>query len=64
MYAVLFDIDGTLLLTAGAGMKAFAAAFAELFEVQQLLGDVPFAGRSDRAIAPGVDAHSWHRADC
>jgi phosphoglycolate phosphatase-like HAD superfamily hydrolase len=51
MYAVLFDIDGTLLLTAGAGMKAFAAAFAELFEVQQLLGDVPFAGRSDRAIA-------------
>ena len=51
MYAVLFDIDGTLLLTAGAGMKAFAAAFAELFEVRELSGDVPFAGRSDRAIA-------------
>jgi phosphoglycolate phosphatase-like HAD superfamily hydrolase len=51
MYAVLFDIDGTLLLTAGAGMKAFAAAFAELFEVRQLSGDIPFAGRSDRAIA-------------
>ncbi len=51
MYAVLFDIDGTLLLTAGAGMKAFAAAFADLFEVRELTGDVPFAGRSDRAIA-------------
>ncbi len=50
MYAVLFDIDGTLLLTAGAGMKAFAAVFAELFEVTELSGDVPFAGRSDRAI--------------
>lgn len=69
MYAVLFDIDGTLLLTAGAGMKAFAAAFAELFEVRGLSGDVPFAGRSDRAIAlelmrvHGVEpsAEHWHQ---
>jgi len=69
MYAVLFDIDGTLLLTAGAGTKAFAAAFAELFDVPDLSGDVPFAGRSDRAIAQefmrlhGIeptDEH-WHR---
>lgn len=51
MYAVLFDIDGTLLLTDGAGQRAFAAAFAELFDVAEMSSEVPFAGRSDRAIA-------------
>lgn len=51
MYAVLFDIDGTLLQTGGAGQLAFAETFAAEFGVQQLSGSVPFAGRSDRAIA-------------
>lgn len=51
MYAVLFDIDGTLIQTGGAGQLAFAEAFAELFGVSELSGAVPFAGRSDRAIA-------------
>jgi phosphoglycolate phosphatase len=69
MYAVLFDIDGTLLLTAGAGLKAFAAAFAELFGLDSFTSKVPFAGRSDRAIAldlmrlHGIEpsAENWHR---
>jgi phosphoglycolate phosphatase len=69
MYSVLFDIDGTLILTAGAGMQAFAAAFAELFDVHKLSGDVPFAGRSDRAIALELmqthevepTAENWHQ---
>ena len=47
MYAVLFDIDGTLVSTGGAGRLAFAAEFG----VPELSGAVPFAGRSDRAIA-------------
>lgn len=51
MYAILFDIDGTLILTGGAGQRAFARAFRELFDVAELTGAVPFAGRSDRAIA-------------
>jgi len=51
MYAVLFDIDGTLLDTAGAGKEAFAAAFAERFQITEISGGVKFAGRSDRAIA-------------
>jgi phosphoglycolate phosphatase-like HAD superfamily hydrolase len=51
MYAVLFDIDGTLIRTGGAGQLAFAQAFREEFGVEKLSGDVPFAGRSDRAIA-------------
>lgn len=51
MYAVLFDIDGTLIQTGGAGHLAFSRAFADEFGVEKLAGDVSFAGRSDRAIA-------------
>jgi phosphoglycolate phosphatase-like HAD superfamily hydrolase len=51
VYAVLFDIDGTLLHTGGAGQLAFAETFADEFGVADLTGAVPFAGRSDRAIA-------------
>jgi len=51
MYAVLFDIDGTLLHTGGAGSQAFAETFDELFGVSEISSAVGFAGRSDRAIA-------------
>lgn len=51
MHAVLFDIDGTLLLTGGAGKATFLETFREDFQVDEPNGDVPFAGRSDRAIA-------------
>ncbi len=51
MYAVLFDIDGTLLQTGGAGRLAFAETFSEEFDLDDLTSKVPFAGRSDRAIA-------------
>lgn len=51
MYAILFDIDGTLLQTGGAGQLAFARAFANDFDVLEISRDVPFAGRTDRAIA-------------
>jgi phosphoglycolate phosphatase-like HAD superfamily hydrolase len=51
VYAVLFDIDGTLVTTGGAGQLAFAKTFHAEFGVPQLCGTVKFAGRSDRAIA-------------
>jgi len=51
MYAVLFDIDGTLLLTGGAGGVAFAEAFREVFQLAEFPEGISFAGRSDRAIA-------------
>lgn len=47
----LFDIDGTLVQTGGAGQQAFAETFAEDFGVEEITRDVSFAGRSDRAIA-------------
>lgn len=69
MRAWLFDIDGTLIDSAGAGQASFLAAMNELFGVQANHGAVSFAGRTDRAIAGdlfrvcGVDPgqESWRR---
>jgi len=47
---VLFDIDGTLVQTARAGVRGMNAAFAELHGRADALGGVPIAGRTDRAI--------------
>ena len=54
MYAVLFDIDGTLIKTGGAGKEAFLETFREDFGVGEAIDDVPFAGRSDRAITEDI----------
>jgi phosphoglycolate phosphatase-like HAD superfamily hydrolase len=51
MHICFLDIDGTLVLTGGAGQTAFAQTLAEDFGIAQLVGSVAFAGRSDRAIA-------------
>lgn len=47
---VLFDIDGTLIHTSGAGEKAFARVFANLFGVSDGTEKLKFAGRTDVAI--------------
>ena len=54
MYVVLFDIDGTLVKTGGAGQTAFLDTFREDLGVTEMLGDISFAGRSDRAIAEEI----------
>ena len=47
----LFDIDGTLLLTGGAGRRAMRAAFGDLHgEHGPAALDFAFAGMTDRAI--------------
>ncbi len=51
MHVCLFDIDGTLLSSGGAGKAAMYAALESEFEVRELYDSVPFAGRTDRAIA-------------
>ena len=51
MKTILFDIDGTLILTGGAGQRAFAQTFADDFGVPEISVQVAFAGRSDRAIS-------------
>jgi phosphoglycolate phosphatase len=47
---VLFDIDGTLVLTGRAGVRALERALADVFGHPGLLDGVAIAGRTDRAI--------------
>ncbi len=50
MHICLFDIDGTLLNSGGAGKAAIETALVEDFGVT-LRVQVPYSGRTDRAIA-------------
>ena len=47
---VLFDIDGTLVLTGGAGLRAMNRALEEVFGHADGLEGIPVAGRTDWAI--------------
>jgi len=49
--AVLFDIDGTLLVTGGAGAVAWQRAFLELYDVEANIGEHTHAGMTDPEIA-------------
>jgi phosphoglycolate phosphatase-like HAD superfamily hydrolase len=44
---ILWDIDGTLLHSGGAGMKALEAALQDVFGVSGSLAGIEFAGRTD-----------------
>jgi len=48
---VLFDIDGTLIRTGGAGVRAFGRAMASEFGVGDGEHGVHFAGRTDTGLA-------------
>jgi len=48
---VLFDIDGTLIHTDGAGIKAFGKAFETQFKIRNGATGMRFSGRTDRALA-------------
>jgi phosphoglycolate phosphatase-like HAD superfamily hydrolase len=47
---VLFDIDGTLVLTGGAGTQAFAKTFATEFNLHHGSERMKFAGRTDVSL--------------
>jgi phosphoglycolate phosphatase len=44
---ILWDIDGTILHSGGAGMKALEAALSEVFDISGSLAGIDFAGRTD-----------------
>ena len=48
---VLFDIDGTLLVTGGAGAVAWQRAFVELHGVEANIEEHTHAGMTDPEIA-------------
>lgn len=47
---ILFDIDGTLVRTGGAGSRAMGRAFTDLFGVAGPFDSISMAGRTDRSI--------------
>lgn len=47
---VLFDIDGTLVRTGGAGVKAFAKVFETEFGAADGFENLKFAGRTDMSL--------------
>ena len=51
MPILLFDIDGTLVRTGGAGKAAMESALRAAFGVRVISDTVPYSGRTDRAIA-------------
>src|SRR5688572_6891011 len=55
---LLFDIDGTLVLTGGAGARALARAFEDEFGIADAFGTVAMAGRTDAwIVAQAITAH-------
>jgi len=50
----LFDIDGTLIKTGGAGLLAFERAAVELLGAKDVLGGISFAGQTDPRLVEHV----------
>jgi phosphoglycolate phosphatase len=55
---ILFDIDGTLIHAAGAGVRGMNIAFSQLHGIANALDSVEIAGRTDNAIV--TSAFSMH----
>tara|TARA_B100000902_G_scaffold8086_1_gene10221 strand:+ start:2923 stop:3606 length:684 start_codon:yes stop_codon:yes gene_type:complete len=47
---ILFDIDGTLISTGGAGIKAFGEAFESAFGISNATENTKFSGRTDYSL--------------
>lgn len=58
---MLFDIDGTLVVTGGAGQRALERAFEDLFGIARAFAGIDLAGRTDPLIL--ADAHARHGLD-
>ena len=56
---LLFDIDGTLLLSGRAGYRALTRAFAEMFGVPRGFDGIPVAGRTDASILSAAMLLRW-----
>jgi phosphoglycolate phosphatase-like HAD superfamily hydrolase len=59
---VLFDIDGTLITTGGAGARAWGRAFAELYDVSANIEDYTEAGMPDQEVLAVTFRHVIGRA--
>ncbi|MGE3274726.1 MAG: HAD family hydrolase [Vicinamibacterales bacterium] len=55
---LLFDIDGTLILSGGAGGRAMTRAFHAVFGHDEAFAGVHMAGRTDRFLLGAALAHA------
>ncbi len=62
MKLLLFDIDGTLLMTGGAGRIAIERVFDEYFKVQNAWGNLIPDGKTDPLILDEISARVLNRA--
>ena len=61
---VLFDIDGTLIHTGGAGTRSMNMAFQKLFSIKDAFQDISMAGKTDRQIMKeGLRVHGFNNTD-
>ena len=59
MRLVLFDIDGTLIDSGGAGVRALNLAFKELFSLENGFEGISMAGKTDtQIIKEGLSKHA------
>lgn len=63
MHIVLFDIDGTLVLTGGAGVRAMNRACEDLVRSANPMAGVTFAGRTDWSILDDILRSHGHTLD-
>src|ERR1043165_6046724 len=63
MYLILFDIDGTLVLTGGAGVRAMNRACQDLVRNENAMAGVTFAGRTDWSILDDILRNHGHTLD-
>jgi phosphoglycolate phosphatase len=55
---ILFDIDGTLVLTGGAGSRAMTCAFHDVFGVEDAFRGISMPGRTDPLIVADAVARA------
>lgn len=60
---ILFDIDGTLVLTGGAGIRAMNRAGEAVLGIGKLLDGIPVAGRTDWSIMHDALKQAGHDLD-
>ncbi len=58
---LIFDIDGTLLLTGGTGRISFERAFYEIYGIQDSWGDVVPDGKTDQNIFGEIFKRHFNR---
>ena len=61
---ILYDIDGTLVTTGGAGVRSLNRAFDTLFGIRDAFKDIAMAGKTDAQIMKeGLSVHGFQAMD-